>query len=70
MENMADVTIQNHGTVLLFSLHTNVAQEWAEENMNYEPEHFREAFRKSFPVEHRFAHDVAQAMLSDGLQVK
>jgi len=57
-----DVTVQNEGTIFLFHLHTDAAREWVGE---YVPD--PAWFGESLAVEHRYARDLAQGMLDDGL---
>ena len=60
-----DVTVGNHGSIFLFTPHTETAKEWIKENCQ-EPMTFGDAI----VVEHRYAHDLTQGMLGDGLIVK
>lgn len=59
-EKVVDVEVTNHGSVFSFSLLTPAAEEWWAENVGDVP-----------PVaEHRYAWDIAQGMLNDGLEVR
>lgn len=60
-----DVTITNHGTIFLFQLHSDAAREWWEANC---PD--GESWAGAQVVEHRFARDIAQGLLDDGLEVE
>lgn len=57
-----DITVQNEGTIFLFHLHSEEAVAWVDENV---PEPLW--FGKALAVEHRYAEDLAQGMLDDGL---
>lgn len=61
-----DVTVENHGSIFLFTLHTPEAQEWWQQNC----EDGLGWGDSSKVVEHRFARDIAQGLLDDGLEVE
>lgn len=62
---MPDVKISNHGTVFAFELLTGPAYDWVTEHCA-DP-HF---VGHTLVVEHRFARDLAQAILDAGLEVE
>lgn len=62
---MADVQIENHGSVYLFRPLTAEAEEWLSEHVSPDATYWGE----SLVVEHRYAHDLADGMSSDGLEV-
>jgi hypothetical protein len=62
---MPDVNVENHGTLFLFRLNTETAQSWAVENVpgaTY--------FAGAVVCEARYARDLAQGMIDDGLMVE
>lgn len=61
-----DVTVENHGSIFLFALHTDAAREFVREHVD--PDAMR--FAGKLVVEHRFAHDLADGMVEHGLEVK
>ncbi len=61
----ADVTVENHGSIYLFQLHTQAARDWVAENV-HEPLWFGNALA----CEPRCAHELAGGMDSDGLIVE
>ena len=62
---MPDVRVQNEGTLYLFHLLTDTAQEWVDENVQNDAQFFA----GSIVVEHRFARELANGMLAAGLEV-
>ena len=62
---MDDVKVENHGTLFLFRLLTDAARDWVEAHVDPEAQWFGGAL----VVEHRYARDLAQGMLDDGLAV-
>jgi hypothetical protein len=60
---MADVRVENHGTVFLFFLYTEAAIAWVRDNCAEEDQ------QNPLPVEHRFAEELAAGMIADGLEV-
>ncbi len=62
---MPDVRVQNEGTLYLFHLLTDAAQEWVEENVQGEAQ----LCAGALVVEHRYARDLANGMLAHGLEV-
>lgn len=63
-----DVLVSGGGSLFVFSMISDSAKSWAEENIS------REGFQPNFPnqvyVEHRYAHDLAQGLISSGLVVR
>ncbi len=62
---MQDVEVQNEGSIFLFHLLTPEAEEWVDEHVP-EPMTF---FGDALVVEHRFALDLAEGMMSGDLEV-
>ena len=62
---MSDVTVENHGTVMLFVPQTEKGREWIVEHGS-SPVWFGGALA----CEPRYAIDLAQGMLDDGLEVE
>jgi hypothetical protein len=60
---MPDFTVRNEGTILLFYPLTDPAREWLKENVQDDAQWFGDAL----VVEHRYAGDLAMAMLAAGL---
>jgi hypothetical protein len=58
-----DVTVENHGSLMLFRLHTADAEEWVTEHVPAEAQFFGNAL----VVEPRYARDIADGMQGDGL---
>lgn len=63
---VVDVVVENHGTIFLFRLLTDAAQAWVDEHVSDEAQFFGGAL----VVEHRFARNLADGMLGDGLEVR
>jgi hypothetical protein len=61
-----DVTVENHGTLFLFSPITQAAKDWVEKNVQLE-NYMR--LGNSFACEHRFAQALADGMRDSGLLV-
>jgi hypothetical protein len=61
-----DVNIQNEGSIVLFHLKSDAAKAWVAENIPSDVMYFGDAI----VVEHRFADNVANGMLADGLGVE
>jgi hypothetical protein len=61
-----DVSVENHGSVFLFRLHTSAAREWVNDNVASDAMFFGDALA----VEHRFAASVAAGMIQGGLEVR
>jgi hypothetical protein len=62
---MEDVEISRHGSIFLFALRTESAQQWVDENVGGDATWFGD----QLAVEGRYAVDLAGGMLGDGLQV-
>ncbi len=60
---IADISVENHGSLFLFRPHTDEGREWLEENTD------GQWFGEALVVEHRYAEGLAQGMLDDGLRV-
>jgi hypothetical protein len=60
-----DITVENEGTIILFTPQTNRGAEWIEQHVQSDAMHFG----KSLVVEHRYARDLAQGMVGDGLSL-
>lgn len=67
MENEPlDVTVENHGSLFLFSPYTQAAKDWIADNVQIE-EYMRLGL--NFACEHRFAQALIQGMIEAGLRV-
>ncbi len=62
-----DVHVENEGSIFVFTPMTPAAREWVDDNVHSEPWQWTGA---SLCVDHRFARDLAQGMLTDGLNVQ
>ena len=62
---MTDVTVENHGSIFLFALHTEAAREWVNDNVPEDAQYLG----SKLAVEHRYAADLAAGMIRDGLEV-
>jgi hypothetical protein len=65
-ERVADVTVENHGSLLLFRLNTDEAREWVDEYVADDAQYFGGAL----VVEPRYASNLANGMADDGLEVR
>ena len=63
---MADIIVENHGSVFTFEPQSDTAREWVADNVQLEGWQWT---GPAFTVDHRFAYDLAQGMLNDGLIV-
>jgi hypothetical protein len=63
---MADVTIENHGTIFLFRLNTDAAEEWVNTYVQDDAQFWGGAL----VVEYRYAGGLAAGMEADGLEVE
>lgn len=61
-----DCIIRKSGTLYLFYPQTDLAKEWIEENVDPEAQYFGDAL----VVEHRYAWNLAQGMMVDGLDIE
>jgi len=59
----ADVSVQNEGTIFLFTANTDIARGWISENVQEDATYFG----GSLVVEHRYAAVLARGMADDGL---
>ena len=66
MDDKPDITIQNHGSIVLFAPLTEAAREWLDMNVQDDAQWFAGALA----VEHRYAGDLANGMMADGLVVE
>jgi hypothetical protein len=64
-ENQADVEVMNEGTIFLFTPLTQEAKDWIESHVE-DPMYYG----NSLVVEHRYALDLAEGMVNDGLCVR
>lgn len=65
MTQTHDVTVTNEGSIFIFHLHTDNAVDWIEKNVA-DPVWFH----GNLAVERRYARDLADGMLNDGLSVQ
>lgn len=63
-----DISIRHDGSVVLFTVNTPAAREWVEENVQLEG--WQWMGKSSFAVDARFAHDLADGMQGDGLEIE
>jgi hypothetical protein len=61
---MLDITVENHGSIFLFRPESDAGKSWLEDNTD------GQWFGNALAVEHRFAYDLAQGALNDGLEVE
>jgi hypothetical protein len=61
-----DVTVDNHGSIVLFHLHTDAARAWVSEHVSDEAQFFGGAL----VVEPRYVENLIEGMTSDGLEVR
>lgn len=66
LENTIDVTIANHGSIVIVTPLTQAAMDWVDENVSKE----RQAWGDGFAVESRYADDLICGMRADGLSVE
>jgi hypothetical protein len=62
---MPDVRVENHGSIFLFQPLSSAAREWIDQNIPDDAQFLGTALA----VEHRYAHDIAEGMQADGLEV-
>jgi len=60
-----DVTVECHGSLYLFELHTADARAWVDYNVSRDATYYGDAL----VVEWRYARDLAHGMTEDGLTV-
>lgn len=63
---MADLSIQNEGSIFLLRGLTDAGKAWIAENIPDDAQHFGGAV----VVEHRYIGDIAQGAANDGLEVE
>lgn len=63
---MADLSIQNEGSIFLLRGLTDAGKAWIAENIPSDAQTFGDAV----VVEHRFIGDIAQGAVCDGLEVE
>lgn len=61
-----DVSIENHGSVFMFRIHTNGAQEWVDENVGIEGWQW---LGNGFAVDPHYVDELGCAMMDAGLYV-
>jgi hypothetical protein len=62
--DLTDIEVENHGSIFLFRPLTNAGSEWLNENTD------GQWFGNALAVEHRYAFDLAQGAIDDGLKVE
>ncbi len=62
---MADITIQNEGSIFLVHPHTDDANAWIDEHIPKDAQFHGDAV----VVEHRYIEDIVNGMVMDGLEV-
>ena len=63
---MADLSIQNEGSIFLLRSHTDAGKAWIAENIPDDAQWYGGAV----VVEHRYIGDIAQGAANDGLEVE
>jgi len=63
---MADVKIENHGSLVLIRPLTEAASDWLDENISEDAPHFGGAV----VVEPRYVEAIVEGMQNDGLEVR
>ncbi len=63
---MADVKIENHGSLVLIRPLTEAASDWLDENISEDAQHFGGAV----VVEPRYVEAIVEGMQNDGLEVR
>jgi len=61
-----DAQVENHGSLFLFHLRTDAAREFVAEHVSEDAQYFDHALA----VEPRYAQDLAQGMINEGLEVR
>jgi len=59
-----DVSVLNDGSVVLFTPNTDAARDWVRDNVQLEDWQW---LGNGFAVDHRYAGDLAEGMVADGL---
>jgi len=63
---MTDVLVTNHGSIFTFLPLSDAAEEWVAEQLPDDTP----MLGNEYCVEHRYARDIADGMISDGLEVE
>jgi hypothetical protein len=63
---MADLSIQNEGSIYLLRAHTEAGKAWIAEHIPDDAQ----TFGGAVVVEHRYIGDIAQGAINDGLEVE
>ena len=63
---MADLSIQNEGSIFLLRGLTDAGKAWIEKNIPDDAQ----SFGGAVVVEHRYISDIAQGAINDGLEVE
>jgi len=63
---MTDIRVENHGSIYIFIPQTDDGREWVDANLSLESWQW---FGPGFAVEPRYALQLAEGMLNDGLRV-
>jgi hypothetical protein len=61
-----DVRVENHGTVLMFRVLTDAAEEWVDDHLDLEPWQW---LGNGFAVNHHYASDIITGMSRAGLTI-
>jgi hypothetical protein len=62
----ADILVTNHGTIVTFLPLSTAGEEWCSEHLPDDTP----MMGKQYCVEHRYARDIADGMVNDGLEVE
>ena len=62
-----DVLVENHGSIFMFQPMTPAARAWIEEHVKPEPWQW---YGGGLAVDPRYARDLADGMIADGLKVE
>jgi len=63
---MADLKIENHGSIFILHGVSELGQEWLTDNIG----EYAHTWGGGVVVEHRFIADIAQGAMEDGLEVQ
>lgn len=63
-----DITVNNCGGLFQFVIESEAGRQWVEENVALEP--WQWLGPDSFVVDHRYAGEVADGMMADGMVVR
>lgn len=64
--DVADVSVENHGTLFLVRSQTDAGKQWMDEHLPEDAQMFGDAVA----VEHRYIGDIVRGMQGDGLTVE